>query len=264
MPCTQSAWQSNAYHRPRGPGSYFPATLAVLAVLLSGCGVWPRKADEKPAPPEPAAAAAPVEPEPEAPPAERPELTRAELAEIRYLLDEADRAIRNDHLTYPAKGSALDLYEEVQILDPDNEDALRGLERIVERYLDLAMEAAEGRRFDQAGTMLDRARLVDPQHPGIDPVRARVDLLRTAERRVIELDGEQLRNQDAAMDDTLRQAGMASRADGCRAEIIARNDSEGRWIYQRMSEAAGRSRIQAQLEIGSPPRIEVLCFSTGP
>jgi hypothetical protein len=148
-------------------------------------------------------------------------------------------------------------------LDPDNETARRGLERIVERYLELAIAASEAGRFDEATLMLDRARLVDAAHPGIDPVAARVHLLSSAERRVIALNGQQLRDRDPAVEETLRQAGVASQARGCRAHITARNDSEGRWIYQRMSEAGERSRIQAQLDIGATPRVEVLCFSDG-
>src|SRR5690606_25041134 len=159
------------------------------------------------------------------------------------------------------QGSALALYDRVMILDPDNEAARRGLERIVERYLELALSAAEKRRFSEAEAMLNRARLVDPEHPGIDPTDVQVRLLAGAERHVVPLDGEGLRRQDPAVASALRQAGLASRGDGCRVRIVARSDSEGRWIYQQMSDAPGDTRIRAQLDIGSPPRVEVLCFS---
>ncbi len=208
-------------------------------------------------------APAPSEPKPAARdaaagPARLP-LTPAEQAAIADLLDRADRAIAADHLTYPAAGSALDLYDRVRLLDPDNEQAMRGLERIVERYLELALGAVERRRFEQARAMLDRARLVDPDHAGIPPTQAQIDLLDGADRQVIALDPDGLRDRTDAVADILRQAGAASRVDGCRAEITARNDAEGRWIYQQMS-SAGAQRIQARLNIGSPPRLEVLCF----
>jgi hypothetical protein len=167
----------------------------------------------RPAPAEPTAPPVPVQPAQPEPAPEEPAplpLSKATQAELRYLLDEADRAIRNDHLSDPAKGSALALYEEVMTLDPDNETARRGLERIVERYLELAIAASEAGRFDEATLMLDRARLVDAAHPGIDPVAARVHLLSSAERRVIALNGQQLRDRDPAVEETLRQAGVAS------------------------------------------------------
>ncbi len=180
-------------------------------------------------------------------------------AEIEYLLNLAEWAIRDDHLTYPARDSAFDLYQRVQAIDPGNDDARRGLERIVERYLAMAMNAADRGDFGQADTLLDRARLVQPGHPGIGPTQARIGLLSDADRQVIALDGPRLKARDPQLSDSLRQAGLASRGDGCRAEITARNDAEGRWIYQQMSQR-GQARIQAQLSIGSPPRVEVMCF----
>jgi hypothetical protein len=179
---------------------------------------------------------------------------------VEHLLVLADRAINDDHLTYPSQGSALALYDRVMILDPGNDEARRGLERVVERYLEMALSAAGQRRFSNADAMLNRARLVDPEHPGIAPTVAQVRMLTDAERQVIRLDGQRLRDHDPGLKQTLRQAGVASRGDGCRARITARSDPEGRWIYQQMSEAPGQGRIQAELDIGSSPRIEVLCF----
>ncbi len=209
------------------------------------------RAPETPAPPGPIDA--------HEPPATT--LTAAEAAELEDLLARAERAIANDHLTYPSSGSALALYDRARLLDPDNERARRGLERIVERYLELATSAGEQRRFGDARALLDRAYIVDPDHAGIGPTRAQIDLLDDARRQVIALDPDRLRNRDPGLEDLLRQAGIASRGDGCRAEITARSDSEGRWIYQQMSAGGGLARIQAQLNIGAPARIEVLCFN---
>ncbi|MEQ8857192.1 MAG: hypothetical protein RIC56_00960 [Pseudomonadales bacterium] len=233
----------------------------MLVLLIGGCALLQgRGTDADDATPAQPPAAQPEEPaDPEPVPAE-PALTAAEAAELESLLDRADRAIADDHLTYPASGSALSLYDRARLLDPDNERARRGLERIVERYLELAVSAAERRRFDEARGMLDRAHIVDPDHAGIAPTFAQIELLDDADRRVITLDGEHLRNRDPALERTLREAGVASRGSGCRAEITARNDSEGRWIYQQMSAGGGLARIQAQLNIGSPARIEILCF----
>ncbi len=202
----------------------------------------------------------------EAPAAEtpRPDLTPGEAEEVARLLSRAEQAIADDHLTYPAKGSALDLYDRVRILDPDNDQALRGLERIVERYLELALEAADRQRFSSARAMLDRARLVDPRHPGITPAAYRLQMLEKAERRVVSLDSQRLRDHDPALAETLRRTGRVSRGNGCRAQITAPSDSAGRWIYQQMSAAPGEARITAELEIGSPPRVEVLCFPESP
>ena len=264
MPCANTL-KSNAIRSFPRPTA---AAAAVCLLMMFGAGCaelmsrWPSLDRPADSPAEPAEEPEADAPEPEPPPAEpeRPRLTPAEAAEVEQLLARAERALGDDHLTYPSEGSALDLYDRVRILDPDNDRARRGLERIVERYLELAQSASGQRRFSQADAILDRARLVDPHHPGIAPTQAQMRLLADAERRVIRLDGERLRDQDPALADTLRQAGLASRKEGCKAEITARNDSEGRWIYQQMSEAPGDARIKAQLNIGAPPRIEVLCL----
>lgn len=234
------------------------AAVPVLAawLLLAGCAaVTPVHDGDRPTAgtaPAPDAAV-------EAPPARAP-LSAAELAEIRALLDDAARAIERDHLTFPAAGSAMALYDRVRLLDPDNAEARAGAERIVERYLELALNAVGQRRFTQAEALLDRARLVDPGHPGIAPVATQIALLTDAERHQFPIDGRALRDREAAVVDQLRQAGIASRGAGCRAEIVARSDAEGRWMYQQMTQTRGGERIRAQLGIGTPPRVEVTCF----
>ncbi len=236
--------------------------LGLLLATLGGCATPAQRADAGGAEPEgvqsPAVPDSAAEP---APAAQHRRLDAREGAEVRRLLAQAESAIAEDHLTYPASGSALALYDRVRILDPGNAEARRGLERIVERYLELATSAAAAGHFESAHAMLDRSRLVDPDHPGIGPVEAQTALLTGADRRVIDLNAEALRDRHPEVVEILRRAGAASRGGGCRAEITARNDAEGRWIYQRMSDARGDSRIRAQLDIGTPPRVEVICFS---
>jgi hypothetical protein len=260
---------------PRG-GAIGPAvrlaTWLLAGMLTTAMAACTGLRDAAPAPspaPKPRtdpSAAEPSRAEAAEPPAAptRPKLPPDEAAEVERLLASAERAIELDHLSYPSEGSALALYDRVMILDPGNDEARRGLERVVERYLEMALTYSEQRRFPQADAMLDRARLVDPAHPGIGPTQAQIRMLNDADRRVINLDGNRLRDQDPALAETLRQAGVASRGAGCRAQITARSDSEGRWIYQQMSEGPGDIRIRAQLDIGSPPQVEVLCFPEAP
>jgi hypothetical protein len=184
-----------------------------------------------------------------------------EQAQIRHLLDMAHWAMADDRLSSPYQGSAQAAYDQVLQIQSDQPEARRGLERIVERYLELALAAAARRQFTSAREMIDRAQHVDPDHPGIAPAQAQIRMLSAADRRVIALDGAQLRDQDQAVRNTLAAAGTASRRDGCRIEIFARSDAEGRWIYQQLSGGDGHERIRAQLNIGSPPRLELLCFS---
>ena len=209
-------------------------------VLMEGCQTAPvAPAIEIPIEPEPV----PVEP-----PA------------FDELLERAELALTNDQLTYPETGSALVLFNEVLALDESNAVAKRGLERIVERYLELAERAAQRRQFARSRSMLTRARLVDPEHPAIEPTASQVQLLANARRDRLKLDKSLLSARSETLLQPLADLGEKARAEDCRTTITARTDAEGRWLYQQLNHAKGERRIRAQLQIGSPPQVEVLCF----
>ena len=46
--------------------------------------------------------------------------------------------------------------------------------------------------------------------------------------------------------------------------IRARNDAEGRWIYQQMADAPGDRRIRAELTFGAPPGVDLLQLGADP
>lgn len=232
--------------------------------MAAGCADI-RGSGQQPALPPPPIAAQEVEPAPAAPApaaaAAPAELTPEEAALVRQLLRYADYAMAADQLVSPYPGSALANYDQILQLQPDNAEARRGLERIVERFLELAQTAARRQQFAAAQGMIDRAQLVDANHPGIAPAQAQIQLLASAERRVVRLDGGLLRDRHPTVRTTLQQAGKASRAADCLVEITARNDAEGRWIYQQLSGPEGSERVRAQLALGSPPRVELVCFA---
>ena len=177
------------------------------------------------------------------------------------LLAAAERAIAEDRLTVPEAGSAFALYREVLTLMPDHAAARRGLEKIVERYVQLALRAAERQRFPQARSMLARARLVDPAHPAIEPTGQQVALLEGARRERVPLDGAQLRGRTAAVEQRLLRLGSRAGRPGCRVAINARSDAEGRWVYQQLNRGAGGVRVRASLTVASPPTVELICFA---
>lgn len=67
-----------------------------------------------------------------------------------------------------------------------------------------------------------------------------------------------LRKKDAKMKLLLAQLAALAKTWDSRMTIYARNDAEGRWIYQQMREAITDYRLRASLEIGSEPRIVFL------
>ncbi|MCZ6659382.1 MAG: hypothetical protein O7C67_19015 [Gammaproteobacteria bacterium] len=226
----------------RGPRALH-RRLLVLALLIHGT-----LACQTQKPPE----AEPVTPIIEAPVVDQ--------SQLQTLLDRARFAIGEDHLTFPEEGSAARLYEELLALDPDNDAAKRGLEQIVERYVELALTAADRRQFAQARSMLARARLVDAEHPAIEPTSEQLRLLMHAEREKLLLDKSGLQRRAASVRDSLVTFGTKARHPDCRVTISARNDAEGRWIYQQLSQADGERRIRAKMQLASPPSVELICF----
>ena len=223
-----------------------PFALLALAALLAGCETAqaPEQlpAEHRPPPVQ----QAPVEDE-----------------RIERLLEGAAQALAEDRLTTPEVGSAHGFYQEVLKLDPDDQRAQRGLEKIVERYVRLALTAADRQRYAQGRAMLERARQVDPAHPGIAPTERQLDLLDNARRDKVRLDGEALAKRASAVQGKLKRLGRRASEAGCRVNINARSDAEGRWMYQQLNSGAGDARVRARLTVASPPTVELMCFSNG-
>ena len=213
---------------------------------LSGCQGAPAKPGE-------------IDPQPAQPELPKP-LSAQDQLQVRQLLARAQDALAADHLTYPAKGSAITLFDAVRAIDPDNADAQRGLDTIVERYVDMSERAASQGQLARARSMLDRARIVDPDHPAIEPNERRLKLLNNAEHERLRIDAQQLRGKNAGLITALKSIGVKARAEHCRAIIRVGSDAQGRWVYQQMSSGPGERRIRAQVQIGTPPQVEVLCF----
>ena len=91
---------------------------------------------------------------------------------VAALLSAAAADLDATRLTSPAGNNALDKYDEVLRLDPDNREAVVGRERIVDRYLELAASAAEAGRITKANEFLDRAEAVTPGVERIGAARA--------------------------------------------------------------------------------------------
>lgn len=177
-------------------------------------------------------------------------------------LHQADEAFAADHLTYPEVGSAYALWREILAVEPHQEDALRGLERLVEHYIELCMRAIERQQFASARSMLARARLISPQHPSIKPSAEKIRLLSQAQRTRLPLSQDDLNKRDANLSAELRTLARVPSTQSCRFIISAKNDAQGRWIYQTLSKANADGRLSAQIEIRLPAGVERVCFPT--
>ncbi|MGA1675612.1 MAG: tetratricopeptide repeat protein [Pseudomonadales bacterium] len=189
-----------------------------------------------------------------------PELSPADAAEVRRLLQSARYALTDGLLVEPEEWSALNYYRRALQLDPANTDARYGIDGIVDRLVAEARAAAAAGDFAEARRVLASAALVDKEHPAVGPALNELELLEHAQRRIYRLDAEALAVGTTTADSQLQEAGRMSRKAGCRAIIYARNDAEGRTLYEMMSKAPGAARIRAELRIAASPRVETLCF----
>ena len=216
-------------------------TRITLCLLLSACASAPT-----PPPPPPA-------PEPPA---------RIDPSLLANFLDAAERAIQAGELTYPPERSALAQYQQILELEPGQDDALRGIESIVEIFIERALVALGKRQFAEARSMLARARLINPSHPSIEPTQAQIQLIAEAQREHLRLDQEALRREQTSVQAELKALAKSPPGTSCRFYIWAKSDSQGRWIYNALTSGASGTRLQAQVEIRLPARVERLCFDT--
>lgn len=94
----------------------------------------------------------------------------AKAAEINQLLDLAEQRLRSDRLTTPARDSAAHYYRRVLLLDPDNDPAHQGIERIGGRYVALIRGALEDKAPSRARGLLRSLAALLPADPRIAPL----------------------------------------------------------------------------------------------
>ena len=216
--------------------------LCLAIVLHAGCQTLPEPT------PDPVA---------DLPPPQPPRIDAALLADLLY---RAELALAREHIAYPADGSALALYQEILSIEAGQEDAERGLEQIVEKYINMAMEALSREQYASARSMLARARLILPDHPSIKPTEAQIRLLSEATKETLRL--AQTSIEDPQTVAALTALGNVPDGFNCRFTIAAKNDAQGRWIYKTLSRGAISERLRAQIKIRLPAGVERLCFPT--
>ncbi|SFE34908.1 protein kinase [Nitrosomonas sp. Nm166] len=97
---------------------------------------------------------------------------------IKKHLAAAGKALKAGRFTTPLKDNAYTYYQMVLRLDPDNAEALAGLQKIVDRYIQFIGKArAEGRFYD-AKLYLKRAESVLPGDPKLQGIRAELAVVK--------------------------------------------------------------------------------------
>ncbi|MCB1915655.1 MAG: protein kinase [Rhodocyclaceae bacterium] len=106
--------------------------------------------------------------------AERSAAEEARQARIAALLGGAAKALEAGRLSPPTADNALDGFRAALELDPDNEAARHGVERVLQAHLRLALQAGDSEDFARAREQLEAAAQIDGDAPEVSVARARI------------------------------------------------------------------------------------------
>ena len=128
-------------------------------------------------------------------------------AQLRYQRQIADlnyegiKALNASRLLTPPETSAHAYFSRVLAIEPDNAAALKGIQDIVAKYLQLAQQASTQGLYDNAKSYLRRAEEVDRNHrhcPGLGGAGSRDEVVGRDSQSRCARPGQPFRNPDGA------------------------------------------------------------------
>ncbi|MCI5105363.1 MAG: hypothetical protein MRY76_01485 [Pseudomonadales bacterium] len=170
---------------------------------------------------------------------------------VADLLFEGLQALDADRLLTPIDDNAHARFQRVLAYEPDNALALEGLESIVLRYVELAEDASRQGLFEQAETLLDRARFVDESHTAIVRAEAMLAAEKQSGDLFFDLDAPQVRSRSDSVQEKLADIARQAREHEAFFLITAPNDEQARWIFSVMRDAVDGYRLRGNIELAS-------------
>ncbi len=169
---------------------------------------------------------------------------------LEELLIKAQAAFRNRRYAPPEANSALTYYQSVLAQQPDNGEALEGLQRIRSVLMARLQTALGERRLDEATVALAQLELIDGADPALAAISAKlIDLQVTAALESGNLDRADQLLRDAAVAGSL----PPDRASGLRADLERRRVDAR--TQQELAEAARRYEELRAPKTGSTPTV---------
>ena len=204
----------------------------LLLILLSGCSMMvPDTVIDKPQPQQ------------------RRQLT--------LLLDKADKAIERGRFIAPQFDNANGYYRQVLVLDAGNEQALAGLQNLIEILSLKAKQSLEIDRIRDYRVYTSWIEQIVPSSPVLAELKALdPDRQTSGGSWTIAVSDLKARNSNAKK--SIKQAALTAKAYQSRVKIIAPTDADGRWIYQQMRSVADEYLFRSSLIIGDKAKIVVL------
>jgi len=114
---------------------------------------------------------APIKPKPD----QLPKAADERDEEVDLLLSEAREDLNANRLTAPEGKNALEKYRAALVLDPGSDEARKGVENVMSRYLAMANKAIGEGNFDEAGEHIEKAESVLPGAGQVKAARAKLE-----------------------------------------------------------------------------------------
>ena len=183
-------------------------------------------------------------------PASKEPVLSAEEAEVARLLAAAEADLKARRLTSPVGNNAWEKYQAVLKLDSGSPEAVKGMERVIESYMEFFGAAVEQEEFDKAGGYLTRIRDLHPDSPVLEEGEQRLEAARQARADRL---AERERQRQAALERQriaqAIQAHWAAFESALEAEDL--DEAEGILVQVRAlypedpGSAAGEQRLEA-------------------
>ena len=103
------------------------------------------------------------------------------------LITEAAQAYNANHLTQPEGDNALEKYRQVLRIDPLNQEAKRGIEKIFGYYTDAAEQQLAAGNTSKVADIVEKLELVHPGSVEAENIRKRLDKLTTTSTQIAKL-----------------------------------------------------------------------------
>ena len=198
-------WGWQAYPELVGKSTVDVAGMTEQAAPVEAPGETPQETETQQT--EEAVASAEQAPPPDKAEAEQQTLKEPALSpeetEVARLLAAAEADLKARRLTSPAGNNAWENYQRVMELVPAHPEAVRGMERVIESYMELFGTAVKQEDFEQANSYLERIHKLHPDSPSLisgkkqleDAKQARENRLAEQERqRQAELERQRIAN----------------------------------------------------------------------
>ena len=151
--------------------------------------------------------------ETEQPASKEPALSPEE-AEITRLLAAAEADLKTRRLTSPAGNNAWEKYQQVLSLLPAHPEAMAGMERVIESYMELFGTAVEQEDFDKATGYLAKIRELHPDFPVLEEGEQRLETAKQARADRLAEQERQRQAEEAEQQTELERQRIAKAIEG--------------------------------------------------